>query len=168
MMKDMSPSVRDQTQRYESNMRARAYLGKAIGMALYSGRWPQYVELVAGSTFLPELQKSTVAAGTTYDASFAAPLTDMRLFSAAFLELVSPRTVVGRLAGVMKAPANVLLPTQTGDEIAFDWVGEVALGQLSTHTQRFSGVTEDVVHAGGFAHFLKTGRLRDYCEPPRS
>jgi HK97 family phage major capsid protein len=117
--------VKDHIARFESSQRTKAFLGQAVGRALYGAGWPAHVEAVGGKAYIPEITKALVAAATTGAAAFAGPLAGMSLFASAFLELVRPATIVDRLVGTMRAPMNVNLPVQTADDLpTADWVGE--------------------------------------------
>lgn len=72
---------------------------------------------------LPSLVlKAAVAPGTTTDPAWAGPLVPPAVTSA-FVEMLRPRTVIGRLAGLTPVPFNAPVPIQTGGG-AYHWVGE--------------------------------------------
>jgi HK97 family phage major capsid protein len=69
------------------------------------------------------LQRAAVAAGTTQDPTWAAPLVNYRIMSDEFIELLRPATIVGRLTGYRTVPFNVKIPRETAGATA-GWVGE--------------------------------------------
>lgn len=72
-----------------------------------------------------EVLKAAVAAGTTTDATWAAPLVPYQQMSDELIELLRPATLVGRMTGLRTVPFNVRIPGQTqGSTVA--WVGETA------------------------------------------
>jgi HK97 family phage major capsid protein len=85
-------------------------------LAIYKHQWPNpaHLELI---------EKAAVAPGSTTDATWASPIVPMTPLAAAFMELVRPRTVLGRLAGARRAPFNTRFTTQTAGTLA-GWVGE--------------------------------------------
>jgi hypothetical protein len=120
----------DVTARRESGLRARALTARAIGKALDPGvdAWVSHVARVCGSAMADELrQKGTVPAATMGNSQWAGALTSERLFSSAFLELVTPGEVPSRLLsmGAVRAPMNTRIPADTlDDDPQFTWVGE--------------------------------------------
>ena len=56
--------------------------------------------------------KAAVAVGTTTDATWAGPLVVTQPLNE-FLELLRPRTLLGRIPGLRQVPFNVSVPTQT-------------------------------------------------------
>lgn len=74
----------------------------------------------------PEVEtvlKAAVAAGTTSDATWAAPLVDYTNMASEFIELLRPATIVGRIQGFRQVPFNVRMPRQTSGASA-SWVGQ--------------------------------------------
>lgn len=66
--------------------------------------------------------KATVAAGTTTESTWAAPLVDAATFSGDFLEYLRPRTLIGQ-SSFRPVPFNVRIAGQTSGGAA-NWVGE--------------------------------------------
>jgi HK97 family phage major capsid protein len=66
--------------------------------------------------------KAAVAAGTTTDATWAGPLVVTQPLNE-FLELLRPRTLLGRIPGLRQVPFNVSVPTQTTGG-TYGWVGQ--------------------------------------------
>jgi HK97 family phage major capsid protein/HK97 family phage prohead protease len=69
------------------------------------------------------LQRAAVAAGTTTNATWAAPLVNYTVMNDEFMELLRPATVFGQLTGYRNIPFNVKIPRQTAGATA-GWVGE--------------------------------------------
>jgi HK97 family phage prohead protease len=67
--------------------------------------------------------KAAVAAGTTTDATWAGPLAVAQPLVNEFLELLRPRTIIGRVPGFRQVPFNVSVPSQTGGG-TYSWVGQ--------------------------------------------
>jgi HK97 family phage major capsid protein/HK97 family phage prohead protease len=67
--------------------------------------------------------KAAVASGTTTDATWAGPLAVAQPLVDEFLELLRPRTLIGRVPGFRQVPFNVSVPSQTGGG-TYSWVGQ--------------------------------------------
>ncbi|WP_167525681.1 phage major capsid protein [Cupriavidus oxalaticus] len=74
--------------------------------------------------------KAAVAAGTTSDPTWAAPLVAYRDMQAEFVELLRPATIIGRIQGFRRVPFNVRIPRQTAGA-SVGWVGEGAVKPVS-------------------------------------
>lgn len=72
-----------------------------------------------------EVLKAAMAAGTTTDSDWAAPLVPYQNMSSEFIELLRPQTIVGRMTGLRQVPFNVRIPGQTQGS-SVNWVGEAA------------------------------------------
>lgn len=81
------------------------------------GRWPDDGRLHA------YIQKASVPAGTTTDATWAGNLVDPTNLSSEFLEFLRPRTIVGRIPGLRRVPFNVRVAGQSTGAVA-NWVGQ--------------------------------------------
>lgn len=74
----------------------------------------------------PEVEtvlRAAVAAGTTTDANWAAPLAPYQDMQSEFIELLRPMTVLGQITGLRNIPFNVNMPRQTSGATA-GWVGQ--------------------------------------------
>lgn len=120
--------------------RGTTFTRYAMALASAKGNLMQAAETAkqwAGST--PEVERvlrAAVAAGTTTDAAWAAPLVEYRTMAEEFIELLRPATILGRLTGVRRVPFNVRIPRQTAGATV-GWVGEGAakpVGRLSFDT----------------------------------
>ena len=76
------------------------------------------------SMHLHLFEKAAVSAGTTLDATFAAPV-PLRPLADGFLELLRPAPLIGRIPGLREVPfqVNVLAQTAGG---SYGWLGEGA------------------------------------------
>jgi HK97 family phage major capsid protein len=83
---------------------------------VFRSRWP-------ASKSLPMIEKAAVAAGTTTETSWAAPLAELDHLGSAFTEALRPQTIAGRLTGARRVPLNVKTP-RTPFGSAVGWVGE--------------------------------------------
>lgn len=74
--------------------------------------------------------KAAVAAGTTTDTTWAAPLVDYQNFAGDFIEFLRPQTIIGQfgtngIPSLRRVPFNITIPSQTSGGAAY-WVGEGA------------------------------------------
>ena len=77
-----------------------------------------------------EVLKAAVAAGTTTDATWAAPLVQYQAMQDEFIEFLRQATIVGRMGGLHRVPFLIKVPRQTAGASA-GWVGEGAPKPLS-------------------------------------
>ena len=98
----------------------------------------------------PEVElfmKAAVAAGDTVTPAWAGALVPHNNLSGEFLELLRPKTIVGRMTGLRRVPFNVTIPTQTGGG-SYGWVGEgrpkpvtsLAFGTTSLGFAKIAGI----------------------------
>jgi HK97 family phage major capsid protein len=78
------------------------------------------------------LQRAAVAAGTTTDPIWAAPLVNYQIMASEFIALLRPFTVFGQLSGYRSVPFNIKIPRQTAGATA-NWVGEGASKPVSSN-----------------------------------
>lgn len=88
--------------------------------------------------------KAAVAAASTTDSTWAGPLVTYNNLQNEFLELLRPRTLIGRIPGLRAVPFNVKVPRETGETTGY-WVGQgspkpVSKGALDTVTLDFNKV----------------------------
>lgn len=69
--------------------------------------------------------KAAVAAGTTSDATWAAPLVQYNDMQQDFIDYLRPQTVIGKIPGLRRVPFNIRIPRQTSGGSAY-WVGQNA------------------------------------------
>lgn len=106
-----------------------AFTRYAMALAASKGN-PMAAERIAQERFrsTPEVAvvlKAAVAAGTTTDTNWAAPLVEYQTMQSEFIELLRPMTVMGQMNGFRAIPFNVRMPRQTSGASA-GWVGEGA------------------------------------------
>jgi len=105
---------------------------EALDIARGNKNWHNTPEVELALTNDVQAQiKAAVGAGTTTDATWAAPLVAYTQFAAAFVEYLRPATIVGRISGLRRVPFNVQIPRQTGGSSAA-WVGEQAPKPVSS------------------------------------
>jgi len=90
--------------------------------------------------------KAAVAAGTTTDTAWAAPLVPYRIMQNEFIELLRPQTILGRVPGLRMVPFNIKMPAQTGGSTV-NWVGQNAPKPVSALA--FTSLTLDFTKAAG-------------------
>lgn len=104
-----------------------AFTRYAIALARSQGNLMQAAEIAKGwHDSTPEVEivlRAAVAAGTTTDPAWAAPLVDYQNMAGEFIELLRPATIIGRIQGFRRVPFNVSMPAQTTPSTA-GWVGE--------------------------------------------
>jgi HK97 family phage major capsid protein/HK97 family phage prohead protease len=108
----------------------------AMAVEIAKSKYPQHegmvktLELEARGQKMQGLMKATVEAGTTLDATWAAPLVDYQNFAGDFVEYLRPRTILGQfgtggIPSLNRIPFNVRIAGQTTGGDAY-WVGEGA------------------------------------------
>jgi HK97 family phage major capsid protein/HK97 family phage prohead protease len=125
----------------------------AIALAKSKGNLMQAAEIAKGwHDSTPEVEtvlKAAIAAGTTTDATWAAPLVEYNTMTGEFIELLRPATIIGRIPGLRRVPFNISMPRQTsGSSVA--WVGEgkakpLSKGAFDTVTLRWAKAAGIVV-----------------------
>lgn len=105
-----------------------AFTRYVIAQCRAKGNLMQAAEIAKQWNDTPEVEqvlKAAVAAGTTTDTTWAAPLVPYQNMTSDFIELLRPATLLGRMTGLRNVPFNVRIPGQTqGSTVA--WVGETA------------------------------------------
>lgn len=136
-----------------------AFTRYAMALAKGKGNLMQAAEIAKhwhDST--PEVEtvlKAAVAAGTTTDSDWAAPLVEYQNMASEFIELLRPATIIGRIPGFRRVPFNVKIPGQTTASTA-GWVGEgapkpvseLAFNQTTLGNTKVAGIvvlTEELV-----------------------
>lgn len=89
----------------------------------WSSTTPEVATMVELMPKMEMLTKSAVAAGSTTDATWAGPLAVVTPLVGEFLELLRPRTLIGRIPGMKKVPFNVSVNSQTTGG-TYGWVGQ--------------------------------------------
>jgi HK97 family phage major capsid protein len=97
-------------------------------MCLASSKGDSYQAMSRAESYkdMPEvalMTKAAIAAGSTTDATWAGPLAVAQPLVDEFLELLRPRTLLGRIPGLRQVPFNVSVPSQTTGG-TYAWVGQ--------------------------------------------
>jgi HK97 family phage major capsid protein/HK97 family phage prohead protease len=93
------------------------------------------------------MTRAAVAAGTTTNSTFAAPLVPTN-YSQDFLDLLRPKTLLGRIPGLRHVPFNTSMPAQTAGG-TFKWVGQ---GKMKPVTNaQYAAVTLAFAKASGIS-----------------
>lgn len=142
--RDRVPAVAKNTEKLEPGILFARYAmckmasqnNPAMAVEIAKARYPQHdgmvktLELEARGQKMQGLMKATVEAGTTLDATWAAPLVDYQNFAGDFVEYLRPRTILGQFGSngvpsLNRIPFNVRIAGQTTGGNAY-WVGEGA------------------------------------------
>jgi HK97 family phage major capsid protein/HK97 family phage prohead protease len=110
-----------------------AFTRYVIAQCRAKGNLMQAAEIAKQWSDTPEVEqvlKAAVAAGTTTDATWAAPLVPYQQMTSDFIELLRPATLVGRMTGLRSVPFNVRIPGQTQGSTV-NWVGELGAKPVS-------------------------------------
>ena len=75
--------------------------------------------------------KAPSAAGTSNDATWASPLVYYENMQAEFIELLRPKTILGKMNGLRRVPFNIRVAGQTSGSTV-GWVGEAAPKPVGT------------------------------------
>lgn len=125
----------------------------AIALAKANGNRMEAFEIAkANKTWkdqTPEVEtvlKAAVAAGTTTDASWAAPLVEYQNMSSEFIEFLRPRTIIGQMQGLRRVPFNIKVPRQTA-AASVNWVGQAKPKPVSSGA--FDSITLDFFKIAG-------------------
>ncbi|MGL5785168.1 MAG: phage major capsid protein [Alphaproteobacteria bacterium] len=112
-----------------------AFTRFAMALAATKGNRIEASEFAKRWTDTPQVEtilKAAVAAGTTTDPTWAAPLVDYTNMASEFIDLLRPMTIVGRIEGLRRVPFNIRMVAQTAGA-SVGWVGQGApkpVGQL--------------------------------------
>ena len=111
----------------------------------------------------PEVEtvlKAAMDAGTTTDATWAGPLVEYQTMAGEFIDLLRPRTIVGRLNGLRRVPFNIRVAGKTqGSTVG--WVGQGAPKPVSELA--FNEVTLGFAKAAGIV--VITQELARFSDP---
>lgn len=140
--RDRVPQVAKNTEKLEPGILFARYAmckmasqnNPQMAAELAKSHYPQHegivksLELEARGQKMQGLMKATVEAGTTLDATWAAPLVDYQNFAGDFVEFLRPRTILGQFGNngvpsLNRIPFNVRIAGQTTGGNAY-WVGE--------------------------------------------
>lgn len=120
-----------------------AFTRYAMALAAGKGNTMASAEIAKNlwSKSTPEVEtiiRAAVAAGTTTDTTWAAPLAQYTDMASEFIELLRPETFMGRMTGFRNVPFMVRMPRQTAGASA-GWVGQGAPKPVSR--QSFDSVS---------------------------
>lgn len=99
-------------------MALAASKGNLMQAEVLAKRWEDTPEVA-------QVLKTAVAAGTTSDTTWAAPLVQYNDMQSEFIEYLRPMTIIGRLNALRRVPFNIRIPRQTSG-ITGSFVGEGA------------------------------------------
>lgn len=119
--------------------RSKGNLMQALEIAKSNEQW------MAETPDLETILRAAVAAGTTTDATWAAPLVQYQNLASEFIEFLRPLTIIGRLS-LRNVPFKVKLPRQTGAS-SVNWVGEGKVKPVSSLA--FDSITLDFAKLAG-------------------
>ena len=107
--------------------KGQAFTRYVMALACSKGNLVQAVEIAKRwhneTPEVVEVLRAAVAAGTTTDPAWAAPLVNYQVMASEFIELLRAETILGRLTGYRSVPFNIKIPRQTAGATA-NWVGE--------------------------------------------
>ena len=107
--------------------KGQAFTRYVMALACSKGNLVQAVEIAKRwhneTPEVVEILRAAVAAGTTTDPAWAAPLVNYQVMTSEFIDLLRAETILGRLAGYRSVPFNIKIPRQTAGATA-NWVGE--------------------------------------------
>lgn len=142
--RDRVPAVAKNTEKLEPGILFARYAmckmasqnNPAMAVEIAKSQYPQHegmvktLELEARGQKMNGLMKAVVEAGTTLDATWAAPLVQYQNFAGDFVEFLRPKTILGQFGtgnvpSLNRIPFNVRIAGQTTGGNAY-WVGEGA------------------------------------------
>lgn len=146
----------------KSNLpKGTAFTRYAMALAVSKGNLMQAEQLAKRwDDSTPEVSrvlKTAVAAGTTTDSTWAAPLVEYNTMASEFIELLRPNTIIGRIPGLRQVPFNISMSRQTSGT-SVSWVGEgkaakLGKGAFDTVTLRWAKAAGIVVLTNELARF---------------
>lgn len=144
----------------------------------------------------PRLQtilKAAVAAGTTSDATWAAPLVDYQTLAAEFIEFLRPQTIIGQFGAngvpsLRRIPFNVRMGRQTSggsgywvgqgaakpltkfdfDEVTLRWAKVANIAVITEELARFSNPSADALVRQALADALRERLDIDFVDPAKA
>lgn len=110
------------------------------------------------------IEKASVAAATSIDATFAGPLAGLRPLTDAFVGLARPSTVLGKLQHLRRVPFGISVPIETAGG-NYAWLGEGAAAgatrfDLATVTLRWAKASGMIVVTKELIKLSAPGRRR--------
>lgn len=148
--RDRVPQVAKNTEKLEPGILFARYAmckmasqnNPAMAVEIAKSQYPQHegiiksLEMESRGQKMQGLMKAVVEAGTTLDATFAAPLVQYQNFAGDFVEFLRPRTIIGQfgtgnIPSLNRIPFNVRIAGQTSGGNAY-WTGEGSPKPLTT------------------------------------
>jgi HK97 family phage major capsid protein/HK97 family phage prohead protease len=145
------------------------------------------------NTRVHSILKAAVAAGTTTDSTWAAPLVDYQTLAGEFIEFLRPQTILGKfgLGGVpslRQIPFNVRMGRQTSggsgywvgegkpkpltkfdyEEVTLRWAKVANIAVLSEELVRFSNPSADLLVRQALADALRERMDIDFVDPGKA
>jgi len=127
----------DLTERLRALPKGTAFTRMALAVLGSRGNQPLAAEMARAyddtTPLVGQVLKAAVVAGTSDGTGWGTALVDMRAISSEFIGLVQPRTVLGRLPRVRRAPFNVGV-LRNGGRAGAGWIGQgepIPVGLLS-------------------------------------
>jgi len=122
--------------------------GNRFEAAEFAKRWKDSTPEIEAILRMPPdvIEKAAVAAGTTTDSTWAAPLVQYSNMASEFIDYLRPLTIIGRMNGFRRVPFKVKVPRQTGGA-SVNWVGEGKVKPLSSLA--FDSLTLDFAKVAG-------------------
>ena len=133
----------DATQAYLANLKARDYVRWIMALAETGGddfeaserfahRWPE-------SKSLDLIRRAAMEPGTTTGDTWGDQLSPINSLASAFIELIRPRSILGRISGMRAVPFDVSFPRQTSSA-GVSWTAEgapVMVSELAFERETF-------------------------------
>jgi HK97 family phage major capsid protein len=151
MMREIAAVAR----RQETAAGAHAFCQFAAALMAAGGDQMQAVKMFQAqhpqSVHLATVLKAGVFPLTTYD-SDTSPLVAIRSLAAAFISLIRPQTILGKLIGVRQVPFDIQVSRATAGTQC-SWIGEGAA--IPASRMSFDDVTLERLKIGGITGFSK-------------
>lgn len=137
--------------------------------------------------------KAAVAAGTTTDSTWAAPLVDYTTLTSEFIEFLRPQTIIGKFGvggvpSLRRIPFNVRMGRQTSggsgywvgqgkpkpltkfafDEVTLRWAKVANIAVLTEELVRFSNPSADMLVRSALAEALRERMDIDFVDPGKA
>jgi HK97 family phage major capsid protein/HK97 family phage prohead protease len=129
--------------------------------------------------------KAAVSAGTTQATTWAAPLVQYQDMAAEFIELLRPRTILGKMTGVRRVPFNIRIQRQTAgvtgsfvgegapkpvnalafDNITLTWAKAAVIVVLTDELVRFSNPSAEALVRADMIAGISTYLDRRFIDP---
>lgn len=107
--------------------------GNRRDAAEFAKRWEDSTPELEAIFRVPSdvIERTAVAAGTTTDSTWAAPLVVYQNLQQEFINYLRPLTIIGRINGFRMVPFKVKVPRQTAGA-SVNWIGETKIKPVSS------------------------------------